>query len=183
MMPDVEYHNEDHARTVCSEALDILSPDSEKQKDIVTIAACFHDTGHSNGGYENHEQRSVEIVEDVLADAGFDSSFIRRVTKAIYGTVFLQEPETYEGEVLSDADVWSFGADWDVFKREAENVHSEFAPETDFDEFFWFRAKALRRHTYYTDEGVKKYQKQKLKNIDKLESIYGPAEDAPELFK
>lgn len=184
IMPDAEYHNATHAKRVSEEVNSLFeeSAISSTDSDVLTVAAYFHDTGHATGPTEGHEQRSCSIAEECLTDAGYSQDFIEQVKTTIEGTVFLEEPSSESGRLLSDADVWSFSADWETFVEKTLAARREYAPNVDTNDWLWFRGRVLKNHTYYTDVGRQKYQKGKEENIDRIESIYGPVEDAPQLF-
>lgn len=184
IMPECEYHNAEHAKRVSEEVNSLFeeSSISSTNSNELTVAAHFHDTGHATGPTEGHEQRSCDIAEEHLTNAGYDQEFIEEVKTTIEGTVFLEEPSSESGKLLSDADVWNFGADWKTFIEKTLAVRREYAPDIDTNDWLWCRGRVLKSHTYYTDVGRQRYQKRKEENIDRIVSIYGPIEDAPQLF-
>lgn len=183
-----QYHNSAHALEIVEKVQTLLEESQNEYTGydftVVTIAALYHDTGYSNGGVDGHEERSGELFSEQctsLRESGHDipDNFEDDVYNAIQGTVFLQEPETEYGAFLSDADVWNFGAEWDIFYSATVDAKDEFAPEVPIDDWIAFRGFILQKHSYYTDSGIELYQDKKEENIAHIKEEYGLLETPP----
>src|SRR4030095_14189664 len=66
------YHSIDHARNVVEKVNEIAAHYEVSEKDVIVlnIAACFHDTGHLFTDPSSHEQKSVELMKEFLAEKG-----------------------------------------------------------------------------------------------------------------
>lgn len=106
------YHNFDHTERVVSRADEIAvgMNMSERERQVLAVAAWFHDTGHLNGDQQGHEDRSILMLADFLRSQGFDDDeFVKDVERCIGATRFLQQPSDVLEEVMSDADTYHFG--------------------------------------------------------------------------
>lgn len=183
-----EYHNTLHAFSVGRVAQQLLREDSHThtnyEYNILQLASYFHDTGHTNGPTDGHEKRSCTIFRELCEDyreRGYTipESVEDDVCRVIFGTVFLEEPETYLARILSDADVWNFGASWDTFYNKTVSVQKEFAPTVSEDEWIGFRVQILKEHTYYTKIGKQFFAEEKERNIKKIEDEYPNVTEKP----
>src|ERR1044072_2755974 len=68
------FHSLDHTRQVAARAEEIGTQEQIGAEGllIVKTAAWFHDTGHLNGGIENHEMRSIELMRQFMQEQGVD---------------------------------------------------------------------------------------------------------------
>lgn len=106
------YHNYDHTERVVSRADEIAvgMNVSERERNILAVAAWFHDTGHLNGDQQGHEDRSIMMLADFLRSQSFeDDEFVKDVERCIGATRFLQQPTDVLEEIMSDADTYHFG--------------------------------------------------------------------------
>lgn len=106
------YHTLEHTKDVVAHVQEIAAAEgmSAEDKEILTIAAWFHDVGHLNGGLELHEERSVDELKTFLAQKGIhDEAYENAIAKCILATKVPQHPETKLEEVICDADVYHFG--------------------------------------------------------------------------
>src|SRR6476619_262911 len=63
------YHSLEHTKEVVRHVQEIAAAEgmSEEDKEILVMAAWFHDVGHLDGGLELHEERSVDQLKAFLA--------------------------------------------------------------------------------------------------------------------
>src|SRR5690606_19483899 len=89
------YHNADHTKYVVEKAGFLAEKENliSAKKDLVLIAALYHDTGFLNGR-ENHEERSVEIASGELTDYGFSEEQKTKICGMIMATRIPQSPLT-----------------------------------------------------------------------------------------
>src|SRR5690606_36882222 len=64
------YHNIEHTRNVVNRANEIAAHYELSERDItvLNIAAWFHDTGHIYTDPMMHEEKSVEIMQDLMSN-------------------------------------------------------------------------------------------------------------------
>ena len=63
------YHNLGHTRRVVKSTRELIEGENipEDQIEQLLIAAWFHDVGYTDG-YENHEERSIEVATSFLKE-------------------------------------------------------------------------------------------------------------------
>ena len=121
-----KYHNLDHTLEVVQAAEEILSKTdfTEEEKEIVLVAAWFHDAGYSIN-YFNHEESSKKLAREFLLKQGWENEKIRKVEDCIEATCFPQKPKDKLAEVLCDADM-SHLRDSDYLEK-SENLRQELS--------------------------------------------------------
>ena len=101
------YHNLDHTIGVVN-AVEILCNEekvSPSDKEMVLVAAWFHDTGYTNG-CNNHEDFSVEIATRFLKKKEKTDDYIDAVSRLIKATVKEYVPQTPLEKIIKDADYY-----------------------------------------------------------------------------
>ncbi|MES1225944.1 MAG: HD domain-containing protein, partial [Bacteroidota bacterium] len=91
---DISYHNLQHTQDVvaaCEKMADYYKLNDEDRTTLLT-AAWFHDTGFSAGKAEGHEDESIRLVTQFLANHHEASDFIEKVKSAIGATKMPQSP-------------------------------------------------------------------------------------------
>jgi len=139
--------------------------------------------GNSTGNAENHEEKSCDIFLNKVSNLNLNipDEFCTDICDCIMDTVFFLEPcNTELGMYLADADVWSFGTDWEMFFKKTIDVRDEFAPDASEENWFRFRAHLLSVHEYRTDIGKQKYASQKQQNKERIREEYGPPIQTPQ---
>ncbi len=119
------YHNVEHAKDVLHEALLFALYDgnvSNKEMELLALAAVYHDAGFTNGEPAGHEERSAGLVAQQLPQYGYGAEEVRRIQTAILAG---PNKELRDKEILSayliDADTSNFGRE-DFF----EKMHAVF---------------------------------------------------------
>ena len=166
------YHNLNHTTGVVN-AVNRLC-DEEKisltDKEILLIAAWFHDTGYTNG-CQDHEDSSAKIAASFLKKKGKTEEFIAKISGLIKVTAKEYVPQTLLEKIIKDADYYHVLNDDYIFeceglRKEWENVEGklltdiEWAKENDF-----FLSKV---HQFYTPYAIEYWQPLKEKNIKRL---------------
>ncbi|WP_158542185.1 HD domain-containing protein [Pedobacter chinensis] len=170
----LSFHSAYHTGNVviAAEEIGLNAGLSTEELDLVAIAAWFHDTGYTRG-YSGHEQLSVIIARDFLADNGLDAQRIEKITSCILATVFPQRPKNKLEMVLCDADFYHFSRDdypgFEVsLRKEWEtclNLHY-----TD-EQWNALNLEMLTNHQYFTVYGKTVLQERKQRNIDQLKMV------------
>ena len=151
--PLLTYHNREHTEDVLQQAVRIAV--SENIQDprsllLIKIAALFHDTGFLDT-YKAHEERSCEIMLELLDTSQFDPAEITIINGMIMATKIPQSPVTLSEKVICDADLDYLGRD--DFPLISNRLKVEFlAYHIIKDEMEWDRLQVnfLEKHNYFT---------------------------------
>jgi putative nucleotidyltransferase with HDIG domain len=166
------FHNYSHTKEVVFSAEELCrrSTYPKLKKEVVLLAAWFHDCGYSSA-YAGHEEESCKIATDFLRKMNFPEQLICEITDCIKATQYPQEPKTLEAEVLCDADFFHFArTDYDLheqkLRKEWELCLGRFYTDEE-----WRRQNCglLRNHQYFTEYGKNVLQKFKELNIGMME--------------
>ncbi len=163
------YHNIFHTSNVVNavKKLSVKENIEDIEKEILIIAAWFHDTGYVNGA-ENHEKESVKIATDFLKDKGQSEEFITEVSKLILATIKEYIPKTQLEKIIKDADFvhitsLDYTSTCELLRSELENTRN-----LSFENLEWAKENfnfLVNHHRFYTDYALKKWQPLKEKNI------------------
>jgi predicted metal-dependent HD superfamily phosphohydrolase len=166
------YHNLDHTIGVVK-AVTILCDEekvSPSEREILLVAAWFHDTGYTNG-CKNHEDSSTEIATNFLKEKEKSGEYIAKVSGLIKATAKEYVPQTLLEKIIKDADYYHILNDDYVFeceglRKEWENVEGKL-----FTEIGWAKENELflsKVHQFYTPHAIEHWQPLKEKNIKRL---------------
>lgn len=166
------YHNLDHTRQVVRAVEEMadyyqLQPDDRQ---AVTVAAWFHDTGFSAGQGKGHEAVSAQIATEFLTAHQAAATFIEKVTRCIEATKMPQSPVTLIEQILCDADLFHLGTDdFKVLNEELRQELSEVSGE-EISKKKWRKMNIsfMENHKYLTDYGRRKLQPVKEQHIDAI---------------
>ncbi len=147
---DLEQHNWDHIVGNLYRALTIADTEEDVDYSVLVVSVLFHDIGCTEGDYEHHEERSVEMAERDLSDYGFSQEEIEQITHAINTVSEEEESETIEAKICSDADKLvksGFASVFNFFRvqKELGIPLEEFASDTS-------RYEQLQEIGFYTDK-------------------------------
>ena len=161
------YHNIDHTRYVVAAFYDIgkASNLSERELELGTIAAWFHDTGYTKAT-KLHEHISVDIFNENISDNDFTKEEKAVIEKLIMCTRMPQTPVTTLEKVLCDADLRHIGTDSfveqsELLKKEVESVTacSIKREKWNLDSYFF-----LKEHNFFTPYAKETYTSKKADN-------------------
>ncbi len=167
------YHNFNHtfdvvaAVTTLADSKNISSSD----KEILLIAAWFHDTGYIKG-CSNHEDCSIVIASDFLLENGKSTDYIEKVAGLIKATKKEYVPQTLSEKIIKDADYYHILNDDYIFsceglRNEWENIEGKSFTDKDWAvENLNFLTNI---HRFYTDYALENWQPLKEKNIKRLQ--------------
>lgn len=168
------YHNFNHTVGVV-EAVEKLAAHSdltEQEKEVLIIAAWFHDTGYTKD-YNNHEQHSIGIVTGYLKEKGIDDDYIEKVTGLINATVYCYEPKNLSEKIICDADYShliseSYFETSEALRKEWEMTQNKFFTDSE-----WTKGnlELFEKHHYHTDFALSEWVPKKQKNAEKLAEI------------
>jgi len=167
------YHNFLHTRRVVESATEIInSYDNLKDEDklIIQLAAWFHDVGHISGP-ENHEEKSVKIASTFLKKNNISIKIIDEVSKCILATKLEKSPESFNEEVIKDADTSHLAKKYynnvcELLRQElkAQGIANYSGPKWTELNIKLFSS----QHKFYTLYAVNNWEKKKNKHLKKL---------------
>ena len=165
------FHDLEHTQEVVQSVLQICKGFelSAHDKQLLLIAAWFHDTGY-NEGKKQHEERSCLIATEFMQEHEFSKEDIETVCRCIMVTRMNAEPKDLMEQIMTDADLshlgkslyWKFSSKIRVELNKAQGVV--------MSELDWVNKELefLEKHRYYTYVAHKLYDKRKRKHIKRL---------------
>jgi len=166
------FHNFQHTCAVVEAATELADhyEVSEDDRLAILLAAWFHDTGYS-GGWEGHEERSVEHATEWLRSHDMDyEELITKVVGGIRATRMPQHPRNFLEEIVADADLSHLGdlSYWDRCGR----VRQEFALTRNMimsdHEWIDFELGFMLSHEYHTEAAREMFGDRKSKHVKQL---------------
>jgi HD superfamily phosphodiesterase len=167
------YHNFNHTFDVVAAVSTLADSEniSSSDKEILLIAAWFHDTGYIKG-CSNHEDCSIVIASDFLLENRKSTDYIEKVAGLIKATKKEYIPQTLSEKIIKDADYYHILNDDYIFsceglRNEWENIEGKSFTDKDWVvENLNFLANI---HRFYTDYALENWQPLKEKNIKRLQ--------------
>lgn len=163
------YHNFNHTFTVVNAVKELCKKEdvSSDDKEMLLVAAWFHDTGYIDG-YENHEEESVKIATAFLKEKGQSDEFIATVSSLIMATVKEYVPKTHLEKIIKDADFAHLvGVEYET-TCELLRIELKNTWKLDFSNVEWAKENLnflMNKHRFYTDYALRKWQPLKEKNL------------------
>lgn len=169
--PEYVYHDFLHTRYVVEACMQIGEGYelTEREKEIIQLAAWFHDTGYDQGG-QDHELRGSRYAADYLKQQGYPDEDIELVTHCILATRWPQAPASLLEEIVCDADLSHLGNEWywdrcGKVRQEMLLVEGRVLSEQDWvDSELQF----ITNHHYHTEVARELFDKRKEKHIRQL---------------
>jgi len=173
--PNLLYHSLEHTEKVAARTQEIAGHYQLNDDDMLTVytAAWFHDTGHLFADIPTHEDKSVEIMQEFMAQQGTSSELIGRIEGCIRATRMPHEPRNLLEEILCDADTYHFGTK--EFKKTNKLIRREYELRN-FHTFTYDWEKntleMLERHQYFTSYCQVLLNEGKQRNIERARKKY-----------
>lgn len=163
------YHNFNHTLTVVNAVKELCKKEDVKgnEKEMLLVAAWFHDTGYVEG-YEKHEEESVRIATAFLKEKEQSDEFIATVSSLIMATVKEYVPKTHLEKIIKDADFAhlmgpEYATTCELLRIELKNTWN-----LDFSNSEWAKENLnflMNKHRFYTDYALRKWQPLKERNL------------------
>lgn len=169
---DFKYHDLNHTMMVAKATRLIASEMnlSAEDKEILELAALFHDTGFTKI-YTGHEEVSKEIAQTFLEKENYPAEKIKTIQHCIDATLMGYEPQTTLQKVLKDADFNNLNGF--SYKKKAVALRHEWSVffDENYTEQEWLEnnIEFWVNHQFYTEEGELLFGADKRKNIRKLQ--------------
>ena len=169
-----QYHSLNHTFEVYENCLNIAEKEkvSESNKELLLIAALFHDTGYSSGP-TNHEKRSAKIAEEFLTKEGYPPERTEAVKHLILSTEFAIDPDGKLQSIIKDADLAHIGKSTFTENCSLLLAETQFLnPDKDLSDRDWLETNIefIENHSWNTKGAKKLYNKKKKSNLSKLKS-------------
>jgi predicted metal-dependent HD superfamily phosphohydrolase len=167
------YHNFNHTLGVV-DAVNTLSG-SEKlkplEKEILLIAAWFHDAGYINGCV-NHEDASCTIAANFLKEKGKSDEYIEKVSSLIKATKMDYVPQNLFEKIIKDADYYHISSE--NYASACDGLRTEWGDTEQkiFTDKDWATENLnflVNKHHFYTDFALKYWQPLKELNIKRIQ--------------
>lgn len=166
------YHNLQHtidvvtAAKTLADAVDLNSSDRE----ILIIAAWFHDTGYING-CDNHEESSVVFANEFLQENEKSPDYMANIANLIRSTAFGYIPKSPIEKIIRDADYFHLASDDYPATSSALRMEWQNMDQKTFSDYDWNTENIefmSDRHQYYTDYALRNWQPLKEKTVTRL---------------
>ncbi|SDH74677.1 HD domain-containing protein [Flavobacterium omnivorum] len=166
------YHNLQHtidvvtAAKTLADAVDLNSSDRE----ILIIAAWFHDSGYING-CDDHEESSVVIANEFLQENEKLPDYMANIANLIRSTAFGYIPKSTIEKIMRDADYFHLASDDYAATSGALRMEWQNMDQKTFSDYDWNTENIefmLDRHKYYTDYALRNWQPLKEKTVKRL---------------
>ncbi len=165
------FHDIQHTKNVVGEVqlIGIECGVSERELELLIMAAWFHDMGYSQGA-EGHEERSCKFAVDFLSKHQVPEQDLDVITRCIMATKLPFKPKDLLEEIMCDADLSHLGKEiyWDRCGRLRQELLMTRSILMSEQEWLQFELDFLGNHDYFTDAATELYNKRKLKHIKQL---------------
>lgn len=180
--PELKFHNLEHTLSVVARTKEIAGHYYLSENDMlaVYIAAWFHDTGYLFTDAANHEEKSIELMQEFMKGHTGDEKLVTLIASCIMATRQPRQHDSLLKEIICDADTYHFGTS--EFKDTNKKVWEEFnATGTVITKEAWVLKTItfLKEHQFYTKYCKDLLNEKKEKNIKKLKKNQA-AEEKPE---
>lgn len=166
------YHSFSHTELVVEASIEIGKAEgiSDKEMELVIIAAWFHDIGYIKS-CEEHEECSCEFVQSFFTELNFSEENLSIIKGIIMATKMPQSPKTHLEKIVCDADMIHLGRKSynkisSLLRIEAENKKNKT-----FNDYEWLKINVnfLSNHKFFTTYAQNTYENPKQKNLIKLQ--------------
>ena len=169
--PEFVFHDFPHTQNVVESALQIgqACQLSEKEMEMLQLAAWFHDTGYFKNPI-GHEELSSQLAEAYLRQRNYPPEDISVVKGCIIATRVPQNPQNLLEEILCDADLSHLGNEryWDRCGRLRQEILMTKDILMSEQEWVDFELDFMINHRYHTEVARSFFVKQKNQHIKQL---------------
>jgi predicted metal-dependent HD superfamily phosphohydrolase len=169
--PALIFHNLDHTKSVVERTKEIAGHYYLSENDMlaVYVAAWFHDTGYLFTDAAQHEEKSVQLMQEFIKPHTDDTKLLEMIEDCIMATNVPRQHDTLLKQIICDADTYQLGTK--EFNETNKKVWEEYnAKGTVLSEKEWTvkTIALLNEHEFYTKYCKDLLQKRKQKNMKKL---------------
>ncbi len=161
---DLMFHNLKHTLNVVRGVEEISNHLglSEKLREILFLAAWFHDAGHVTT-YERHEVESQRLATAFLESHHYPAQKIAQVLSCIGATRMPQRPIGLMEEIICDADLYHLSLQEYLHLQNLLRTEWNLVLNKKYSDKDWEKENLffLKNHSYFTSYGQKVLQKRK----------------------
>lgn len=172
--PRLHYHNQEHTLDVFNSATTISENEKlgQQQMKLVKTASLYHDSGMLRS-YHNHEEASVNIINEVLPDFGYTRDEIDTIAEMIMSTKLPQSASTQLQKIICDADLDYLGRDdfFMIAHRLRQEWYDLGIKKTTLKEWYILQIEFLETHKYWTKTAIDLREKGKQHNLEMIREI------------
>ena len=166
------YHNLRHTQRVVKSTKELLESCSlsDKEREVLLLAAWFHDTGYIMGT-NNHEKNSCAIAEKFLNQQNYDPKEIAKIKACIMATERNAMPNNLMEKIIRDADSSHFAQKSYLETTELLREELKLLGISNLNQKEWLEVNIQMfrtEHRFYTDYAKKNWLEKKDKNLRKL---------------
>ncbi len=169
--PENVYHNLTHTKSVVKVVKDISDSENltDEEKEIVIIAAWFHDVGYLET-CDGHEEISIKYAKEFLEKENYSHENINKITQCILATKLPHLPKNLLDEILCDADIHHIGKKKFFEKSDLLRLEIEKRENKKLDDIDWLNKNIqfLTTHNFFTQYAKINFSERKNKNLIKL---------------
>lgn len=169
----LSYHSIEHTQLVVKVASKISKVEGldKRNKDIVVVAAWFHDIGHATS-IKNHEEEGSKIAQQFLTAKGMDAEFISEVKTCICATKPGMPRNSLKEKILYDADLAHTGMEnfmeiSNLLRKELKNITERKCTKLEYWQKTFEFIKEVRFLTQYAKENMEEIKNQNIKKVEK----------------
>jgi len=172
------YHNFHHTCMVVDRAKEIAGNYilDDDQQFVLLLSAWFHDTGHLLSNGEDHETKSVGILQEFLAGKSVPAEIREQVENCILATKLPANPQNLIEKILCDADLYHLGTKEFIVTNNLVRQEIELRNNIHINNWVTASLEFLKSHHFFTGYCRKGLTAGKLKNMVYLEKMCGQAE-------
>jgi HD superfamily phosphodiesterase len=171
LMKKYYYHNLFHTISVVK-TIKLLSSAigiTKEEKNILLVAAWFHDTGFTKQTFE-HEKEGAQIADSFLKKQNVNSEAKALVIDCILATKMPQRPQSQLQQILCDADLLYLAETGmiqrsNLLRKEWETMLNKIYTDK---EWYELNAQFLTAHAFHTQYCREQFNYGKLKNLKKI---------------
>ncbi|MEE9430583.1 MAG: Pycsar system effector family protein [Melioribacteraceae bacterium] len=169
------YHNLTHTKSVVKVVQQISEFENltDIDKEIVSIAAWFHDVGYIET-CDGHEVISSEFAKKFLESKNYSSENIQKISQCILATKMPPKPKTFLDKILCDADIHHIGKKKFFEKSELLKLEIEKRTNKKISDLEWIEKNIgfLSTHNFFTKYAKLNFSERKTKNLLELKKSY-----------
>ncbi|MDP2424241.1 MAG: HD domain-containing protein [Bacteroidales bacterium] len=173
--PNLYYHSRGHTKDVHRACRRLLLTEniSSLEKILIETAACYHDSGMLIT-YNDHEEASVRIINEVLPGYGYGPEHIEMIAKMIMCTKLPQIACGLNGKILCDADMDYLGrSDFFMIAHRLRCEWEKMSTPYGLLDWYEFQLDFLLKHHYYTKSAQNLREEGKQKNVAEIKRLLG----------
>lgn len=173
------YHDVHHTVNVVQAVIEIghAYELSDKELEILQLAAWFHDTGYDKGSLD-HEERGASYAREYLGKHNYPEEDLLKISACIRATKIPHQPNNLLEQIICDADLSHLGKTnyWNRCGKVRQELTLTKGLTMGEQEWVSFELKFISAHQYHTEVGQKLYAKRKKKHIRQLKKRYAQLE-------